>query len=192
MEACRGPVRVGEERVEVGLRPGREVSGEVADERQTGTILADGMKWAFRNIDGERATNVKSASRHPQSRRRRLCPEQLEKDGEQVLRLRQPPKVQGALVAMDPHTGRVLAMVGGFSFAQSEFNRATQAQRQPGSAFKPFVYAAALDNGYTPASVVLDAPIEIVSGGELGSPRTMAAAPPARRRCASASSGRAT
>jgi penicillin-binding protein 1A len=93
--------------------------------------------------------------------------ESIEKEGEQRLRLRQPPKVQGALVAMDPHTGRVLAMVGGFSFAQSEFNRATQAQRQPGSAFKPFVYAAALDNGYTPASVVLDAPIEIVSGGEL-------------------------
>jgi penicillin-binding protein 1A len=62
-------------------------------------------------------------------------------------------------------------MVGGFSFAQSEFNRATQAQRQPGSAFKPFVYAAALDNGYTPASVVLDAPIEIVSGGELWRPK---------------------
>ena len=61
---------------------------------------------------------------------------------------------------MDPHTGRVLAMVGGFSYAQSEFNRATQAMRQPGSSFKPFVYAAALDNGYTPASVILDAPID--------------------------------
>ena len=62
---------------------------------------------------------------------------------------------------MDPYTGRVLAMVGGFSFAESEFNRATQAWRQPGSSFKPFVYAAALDNGYTPSSVILDAPIEI-------------------------------
>jgi penicillin-binding protein 1A len=93
---------------------------------------------------------------------------------------------------MDPHTGRVLAMVGGFSFAQSEFNRATQAQRQPGSAFKPFVYAAALDNGYTPASVVLDAPIEIVSGGELWRPKTTAAVPLGRRRCAWASSARAT
>ena len=65
---------------------------------------------------------------------------------------------------MDPRTGRVLAMVGGFSFAESEFNRATQALRQPGSSFKPIVYSAALDNGYTPASVVLDAPIEIVNG----------------------------
>jgi penicillin-binding protein 1A len=65
---------------------------------------------------------------------------------------------------MDPHTGRVLALVGGFSFAESQFNRATQAQRQPGSSCKPFVYAAALDNGYTPSSVVMDAPIEIDPG----------------------------
>ncbi len=78
--------------------------------------------------------------------------------------LMQVPKISGAIVAMDPYTGRVLAMVGGFSFAQSEFNRATQAYRQPGSSFKPFVYAAALDNGYTPSSVVLDAPIEIGQG----------------------------
>lgn len=84
--------------------------------------------------------------------------------------MRQPPKVQGGLVAMDPHTGRVLAMVGGFSYGQSEFNRATQAMRQPGSSFKPFVYAAALDNGYTPASVILDAPIEIVAGGQVWRP----------------------
>jgi penicillin-binding protein 1A len=66
---------------------------------------------------------------------------------------------------MDPHTGRVLAMVGGFSFAGSQFNRATQAYRQPGSSFKPFVYASALDNGYTPSSVVMDAPIEVDPGG---------------------------
>lgn len=75
--------------------------------------------------------------------------------------LRQVPKVNGGLIAMDPHTGRVLALVGGYSFEQSQFNRATQAKRQPGSAFKPFVYAAALDNGYTPASQVLDAPFVI-------------------------------
>ena len=72
--------------------------------------------------------------------------------------LHQIPAVNGAFVAMDPHTGRVLAMVGGFSFGLSEFNRATQAWRQPGSTFKPFVYAAAIDNGYTPSSIVLDAP----------------------------------
>ncbi len=65
---------------------------------------------------------------------------------------------------MDPWTGRVLAMVGGFSFDQSQFNRATQAYRQPGSSFKPLVYSAALDNGYTPSTVVIDAPIEIDQG----------------------------
>lgn len=70
----------------------------------------------------------------------------------------QIPEIEGGLMAMDPHTGRVLALVGGYSFRQSQFNRATQADRQPGSAFKPFVYAAALDNGYTPSSIVLDAP----------------------------------
>jgi penicillin-binding protein 1A len=78
--------------------------------------------------------------------------------------LRQLPKVEGALVAMDPHTGRVLAMQGGFSYARSQFNRATQAFRQPGSSFKPFVYMAALDSGYTPSSLVVDGPVEFDQG----------------------------
>ncbi len=75
--------------------------------------------------------------------------------------LRQVPEVQGGFMAMDVNTGRVLAMQGGFSYESSVFNRATQAQRQPGSAFKPFVYAAALDNNYTPATIVVDEPIRI-------------------------------
>ncbi|EBA09043.1 penicillin-binding protein 1A [Sagittula stellata] len=75
--------------------------------------------------------------------------------------LRQVPKVQGGFMAMDVNTGRVIAMQGGFSYQNSVFNRATQAKRQPGSSFKPFVYAAALDSGYTPATIVVDAPIEI-------------------------------
>lgn len=78
--------------------------------------------------------------------------------------LRQVPEVNGAIVAMDPHTGRVLAMSGGFSYASSQFDRAMQAMRQPGSSFKPFVYAAALDNGYTPVSKVLDAPVSLPQG----------------------------
>ncbi len=78
--------------------------------------------------------------------------------------LRQIPDVEGAIVAMDPHTGRVLAMVGGYDFATSEFNRATQAERQPGSAFKPFVYASALEQGFTPSSLVLDAPFVMDQG----------------------------
>ncbi|PWL36040.1 MAG: penicillin-binding protein, partial [Marivita sp. XM-24bin2] len=75
--------------------------------------------------------------------------------------LRQVPDVQGAFMAMDVNTGRVIAMQGGFSYQHSVFNRATQAQRQPGSSFKPFVFAAALDSGYSPATIVVDAPIEI-------------------------------
>jgi len=81
-----------------------------------------------------------------------------------VWTLVQVPEVGGGLVAMDPHTGRVHAVVGGFSFATSQFDRALQAKRQPGSSFKPLVYAAALDNGYKPTSIVLDAPIEIDQG----------------------------
>ncbi|MCB1368489.1 MAG: PBP1A family penicillin-binding protein [Rhodobacteraceae bacterium] len=75
--------------------------------------------------------------------------------------LRQIPEIEGGFMAMDTNTGRVLAMQGGFSYQHSVFNRATQATRQPGSAFKPFVYAAALDVGYTPATIVIDAPIEV-------------------------------
>ena len=75
--------------------------------------------------------------------------------------LRQVPEVQGGFMAMDVNTGRVIAMQGGFSYQNSVFNRTTQAQRQPGSSFKPFVYAAALDSGYSPATIVVDAPIEI-------------------------------
>lgn len=85
--------------------------------------------------------------------------------------LRQVPIVNGALVAMDPRSGRVLAMVGGYSFSLSKFNRATQAERQPGSSFKPFVYATALENGFTPASIVLDAPISFAgANGQVWSP----------------------
>ncbi|MHA1536800.1 MAG: penicillin-binding protein 1A [Alphaproteobacteria bacterium] len=77
--------------------------------------------------------------------------------------LRQIPNVQGAIVVLDPHTGRVLAMVGGYAFGVSHYNRVVQAKRQPGSAFKPFAYLTALDNGYTPASIILDAPAVIGS-----------------------------
>ena len=81
--------------------------------------------------------------------------------------LRQIPKANGGIVVMDPYTGRVLAMSGGFSFKLSEFNRATQAKRQPGSAFKPFIYALALENNFTPSSLILDAPIVLDQGEDL-------------------------
>ena len=85
--------------------------------------------------------------------------------------LRQVPEVQGGFMAMDVNTGRVIAMQGGFSYQHSVFNRATQAMRQPGSSFKPFVYAAALDSGYSPATIVIDAPIEIDTPQGLWRPR---------------------
>jgi penicillin-binding protein 1A len=96
----------------------------------------------------------------------------VEPDNAGHFHLRQVPQVNGALVAMEPDTGRVLAMVGGYSFSLSNFNRATQAYRQPGSSFKPFVYATALESGeFTPASVVLDAPISLPGfGGQMWRP----------------------
>jgi penicillin-binding protein 1A len=148
----------------IGFQPGRELGGAVSKERQTGIITLDGVRWA------------KSAAvrgRTPMAVSQVLSPgdviyaDPLFKDGNPVegqFRLRQLPEVSGAMVAMDPLTGRVLAMVGGFSFDQSQFNRATQAYRQPGSSFKPIVYSAALDNGYTPSTQVVDAPIEIDPG----------------------------
>ncbi len=81
--------------------------------------------------------------------------------------IKQIPDVNGSIVVMDPYTGRVLAMNGGFSFLQSEFNRASQALRQPGSAFKPFIYALALENNYKPSSLVLDAPLVLEQGDDL-------------------------
>ncbi len=86
---------------------------------------------------------------------------------ENIFALRQLPEVNGGIVVMDPFTGRVLALSGGFSFKKSEFNRATQALRQPGSAFKPFIYALALENGYTPSTLVLDAPLVLEQGYDL-------------------------
>ena len=138
------------EGAEIGLKPGRDGAGRVLADRQTGTIPADEMSWAGRPSEVLHVGDV-------------VFVEPVAAGGS-TYRLRQVPAINGALVAMHPQTGRVLAMVGGFSFAESQFNRATQAMRQPGSSFKPIVYAAALDNGYTPSSVVMDAPIEIDQG----------------------------
>ncbi|AFS47084.1 penicillin-binding protein, 1A family [alpha proteobacterium HIMB5] len=91
----------------------------------------------------------------------------VEKNTDKSFSLRQEPLINGGIVVMDPYTGRVLALSGGFSFKKSEFNRSTQALRQPGSAFKPFVYALALENDYTPSTLVLDAPLVLDQGEDL-------------------------
>jgi penicillin-binding protein 1A len=142
----------------IGLQPARDPAGTVSRERQVGIFALDGVKWAKpeRSKGGPKVSQILQPGDV-------VYAEPFGKDSGQY-RLRQIPEVSGAMVVMDPWTGRVVALVGGFSYDQSQFNRATQALRQPGSAFKPFVYAAALDNGYTPSSVVLDAPIEIDQG----------------------------
>jgi penicillin-binding protein 1A len=143
----------------VGLRPARQADGSLVADREAAEIPFDEMKWAKTGKGAPKAvTDVLSAGDvvwvAPKN------PDQVAG----VWSLMQIPEVGGGLVAMDPHTGRVFAVAGGFSFATSQFDRALQAKRQPGSSYKPLVYAAALDNGYKPTSIVLDAPIEIDQG----------------------------
>jgi penicillin-binding protein 1A len=156
-----------EQSARIGFQPGRELGGAVAKDRQTGIITLDGVRWA-------KAASGPIRGKTPSAVSQVLSPGDviyadplIGKDGNPVegqYRLRQLPEISGAMVAMDPLTGRVLAMVGGFSFDQSQFNRATQAYRQPGSTIKPIVYSAAIDNGYTPSAMEADAPIEIDQG----------------------------
>jgi penicillin-binding protein 1A len=128
---------------------------------ETGVVPFEKMSWARSRRPGQ---GVGSA---PQKAADILNVNDViavERTGDSLFALRQIPLIEGALVALDPHTGRVLAMSGGYAYARSEYNRATQALRQPGSAFKPFVYLAGLENGYTPSSIVLDAPFVIDQG----------------------------
>jgi penicillin-binding protein 1A len=126
-----------------------------------GLIPFDGYKWAKPELANQHWGAPPTAPEQVAKPGDVFYVEQ-EKPGEYGLR--QIPEVNGAIVAMDPHTGRVLALSGGFSYASSQFDRAMQAMRQPGSSFKPFVYAAALDNGYTPTTKVLDGPFEKYMG----------------------------
>ncbi len=145
----------------VGLKPAKKQDGKLVDKREAVEIAFQEVKWA------------KSAStkKVPKAITDVLSPGDViyvaPKDPEDIAgvwSLMQIPEVGGGIIAMDPHTGRVLAVVGGFSFHISQFDRALQARRQPGSSFKPFVYATAIENGYKPTSIVLDAPIEIEQG----------------------------
>jgi penicillin-binding protein 1A len=157
-----------EQSARIGFQPPRELGGAVAKERQTGLIPLDGVRWAKPAggaVKGK--ATVPAVSRILSPGDIIYADPLLSKDGKPIdgqYRLRQLPEISGAMVVMDPWTGRVLAMVGGFSFDQSQFNRATQAYRQPGSTFKPVVYSSALDNGYTPSTMEVDGPIEIDQG----------------------------
>ena len=150
---------VNDQSARIGLQPARDPGGNIVKAREVGILPLEGIKWA-KPANGpskpiQRVSQVLSPGDV-------VYVDPAKEQGQ--FRLRQIPEISGAMVVMDPHTGRVLAMVGGFSYDQSQFNRATQALRQPGSSFKPIVYAAAIDNGYTPSTIVLDAPIEIDMG----------------------------
>jgi penicillin-binding protein 1A len=161
-------LRANRDKATVGLRPRRRPDGKLVAEREELDLPFEEVKWA------------KIAGKTPKAVTDVLSPGDVvwvaPKDPDQpkgVWSLMQIPEVGGGLIAMDPHTGRVHAVVGGFSFSQSQFDRALQAKRQPGSSYKPFVYATALDNGYKSTSIVLDAPIEIDQGPgkEIWTPR---------------------
>ncbi|HYC99355.1 penicillin-binding protein 1A [Brevundimonas sp.] len=146
MEGQRPPERRAWRAAAVESVSGNTVRVRSASDGSSGTLLAEDAAWANANRPLKRGDLIFVEPRGGQ------------------FALKQVPAVNGALVAIEPQSGRVLAMVGGYSYALSSFNRATQAERQPGSAFKPFVYATALEGDYTPASIVLDAPISFAGG----------------------------
>jgi penicillin-binding protein 1A len=147
----------------IGFKPARQQDATLVKDREAVEVSLDEMKWAAKR-PGAKRIDAKSTA-------------EILKPGDVVYvspkdpnniqgawSLMQIPEIGGGLVAMDPYTGRVLAVAGGFSYDMSQFDRVIQAKRQPGSSFKPFVYAAAIDNGYKPTSIILDAPIEIDQG----------------------------
>ncbi len=127
------------------------------EDGSTGPLPAAAANWPRRGASGTAFSALRPGDVIP-----------IKVEGRQSFSLRQIPEVSGGMVVQDPHTGRVLAMVGGFDNRRSQFNRATQALRQPGSTFKPFVYAAALDNGMTPATMIVDGPFCVYQSAALG------------------------
>ena len=127
-----------------------EITFKIVNEEQQGKIKNNSLKWAVKKriYDSFKINDIIYVS----------------KNSKKNWELKQYPEVNGAIVAIDPYSGKVKALVGGFSFESSEFNRTTQAKRQPGSAFKPFVYATALENNFSPNSIVLDAPFVTEQG----------------------------
>ena len=138
------------------------------DAGDTGRIAAQALEWARRWREDQRLGAAVKRASDVLSRGDVVAVEALAEGPRGAFALRQIPDVDGGLVALDPHTGRILAMVGGYSYGDSQFNRVTQALRQPGSAFKPVVYTAALESGFTPSSLILDGPIVIDQGPGLG------------------------
>ena len=149
--------------LEIGEKGARVGIEGIADGAEGTWVPASDVTWARkRNTDGSLGPKAKVPGDLVAVGDVVLVEERAKEDGsDKHWSLRQVPEVQGGFMAMDVNTGRVIAMQGGFSYQSSVFNRATQAARQPGSSFKPFVYASALDSGFTPATIVVDAPIEV-------------------------------
>ena len=160
--------------LEVGERDARIGIEGVEDDADGHWIPAEDVDWARkRRADGSLADRARVAGDLVDVGDVVLVRQMTSDEDGSFIRwtLRQVPEVQGAFAAMDVFTGRVLAMQGGFSYQDTVFNRATQATRQPGSSFKPFVYAAALDSGFTPGTIVVDAPIEVETAEGLWTPK---------------------
>ncbi|HXG78346.1 MAG TPA: penicillin-binding protein 1A [Methyloceanibacter sp.] len=169
-------LEVSKDQAVIGIRPGRDQAGQLLKERETGVIPFEEVKWARPKLGrglGPAPGSVSAVLKpgdviYASPREPKLnddgTPAQSAEELKGQWSLQQVPEISGALVAMDPHTGRVLAIAGGFSFAQSQFDRATQARRQPGSSFKPLIYTVALDNGYSPSSIIVDGPICLSQG----------------------------
>lgn len=160
--------------LEVGESDARIGIEGVEDDADGHWIPAEDVQWARkRNEDGSLGPRAKVAGDLVTVGDIVLVRQMTKDEDGSFIRwtLRQVPEVQGAFMAMDVYSGRVLAMQGGFSYQDSVFNRTTQATRQPGSSFKPFVYAAALDSGFTPGTIVVDAPIEVETAQGLWTPK---------------------
>ncbi len=150
-------LETGDKKATIGLMNGKK-----------GVIPFDKMNWASRKgVAPTKVSDVLQVGDVWLAEKADLGKDEKPKDIANYW-LRQIPAVEGGMIVMDPHTGRIFAVAGGFSYAMSQFNRATQAVRQPGSAFKPFVYITALENGFTPATLVLDAPFVMDQGPGLG------------------------
>lgn len=152
-----------------------EASGSTADietaEGDKGVVAMNTLSWARKNLKNQGIGNPPKTITDVLNKGDIILVEKAsakeiaaKKLPENAYLLRQVPNVEGGLIALDPHTGKILAMVGGYSFRQSQFNRATQALRQTGSSFKPVVYLAALENGYSPTDLILDAPFVLDQG----------------------------
>ena len=164
------PEGMGEQQlaVVVGVDDKAGVASVGVEDGMLGLIPLDELKWAREALEKQKVGKAVSKPSDVLTAGDVIIVERREPEKDQASRpiyaLKQIPEVNGGIIAIDPHTGRVLAMAGGYDYARSQFNRATQAARQPGSAFKPFVYLAALDQGYTPSTKILDAPFVIDQG----------------------------